>query len=171
MRAKGERDQQRINVYDKSTREKEKAMNRMIAIAAALVFAGWAGAENVASVQSTILANEHALGIAMISGDTPTLARLVADDWAQQDASGTLGTKAGFIHAIETGKLVVKEFTLHDLQVRVFGDVAVVQGFDDEQTTYDGKSSSGTYNWTDVWVKRDGKWASVATQITRVAQK
>jgi ketosteroid isomerase-like protein len=118
-----------------------------------------------------ILANENALGVAMIQRDVPTLARLVADDWTQQDASGALGSKAGFIHSVETGKLVVKKFRLHDLQVRVFGNVAVVQGFDDEETAYDGKSSSGTYNWMDVWVNRDGKWVSVATQITRVAEK
>lgn len=28
--------------------------------------------------------------------------------------------------------------------------------------------SNGRYNWLDVWVRRNGRWVSVATQITRV---
>lgn len=146
-------------------------MNRITAVvAAALLFGGTVHAESVPGTRGTILANEHALGVAMINRDTTTLERLVADDWTQQDASGTLGTKAGFLEAVKTGKLVVMKFTLHDLQVRVFGDVAVVQGFDDEATTYEGKRTSGTYNWMDVWINRNGRWVSVATQITRVAK-
>jgi len=146
-------------------------MNRLFAVGiAALLIGGTVHAESVTDTRGTILANEHALGVAMIKRDTPTLERLVADDWTQQDASGTLGTKASFLDAVKTGKLVVVKFKLHDLQVRVFGDVAVVQGFDDEATTYEGKSTSGTYNWMDVWINRDGRWVSVATQITRIAK-
>jgi hypothetical protein len=50
----------------------------------------------------------------------------------------------------------------------VLGNVAFVQGFDDEESSYKGKPSNGTYNWLDVWEKRGGRWVSVATQLTRV---
>jgi hypothetical protein len=46
--------------------------------------------------------------------------------------------------------------------------MAFVQGFDDEVSSYKGKDNSGTYNWLDVWERRDGRWVSVATQLTRV---
>jgi ketosteroid isomerase-like protein len=63
---------------------------------------------------------------------------------------------------------VVTMFRIHDIHVHVLGNVAYVQAFDDEESSYKGKSNNGTYNWLDVWVNRDGHWVSVATQLTKV---
>jgi ketosteroid isomerase-like protein len=133
--------------------------------------AGAAMAEDAASVEKKIAGYEADLGTAMIHKDVATLTNLVADDWTIQSESGEMGTKAAFIDDVKSGRLVVSSFKLHDLHVHVVGDVAIVQGFDDEVSAYDGKASNGTYNWMDVWVKRDGRWVSVATQLTRVLPK
>lgn len=55
-----------------------------------------------------------------------------------------------------------------DMKVRVFGDTAVVTGTDDEITMTDGKKSSDHYVWTDVFVKRNGKWLAVASQTVQI---
>ena len=115
-----------------------------------------------------IIAQEEALGRAMIHRDTATLQRIVADEWVCQGATG-ISTKKSFISDVATGKLKVRKFVLHDIRVRVFGNVAYLMGADDEVSAYAGKENSGTYNWLDVWVKRGGKWVSVATQITKAA--
>jgi ketosteroid isomerase-like protein len=57
-----------------------------------------------------------------------------------------MGTKAGFINDVKSGKLVVISFRLHDVHVHVHGNVAFVQGFDDETSFYEGKENSGTYS-------------------------
>ena len=137
-------------------------------VAAAVLTAAWLPAQSAPSTESLIRGYEEDLGTAMIHRDVATLARLVGEDWTIQSESGAMGTRDGFLSDIESGKLAVKSFRLHDVRIRVFGDVAMVQGFDDEVSAYDGKASNGTYNWMDVWVKRDGKWRSVATQLTRV---
>jgi Domain of unknown function (DUF4440) len=143
-------------------------MKRFMSLAAAVLIAAWLPAQSAPSTESLIRGYEEDLGTAMIHRDVPTLARLVGADWTIQSESGATGTREGFLSDIESGKLVVKSFQLHDVRIRVFGDVAMVQGFDDEESAYEGKTSNGTYNWMDVWVKRDGKWVSVATQLTRV---
>jgi ketosteroid isomerase-like protein len=127
-----------------------------------------AAAVDTPTVETTINNAEAALGEAMIHKDLATLDRLVGEDWTIQSDSGTLGTKAGFLSDVRSGALVVSSFKLHDVHVRVLGNVAFVQGFDDEVSSYKGKDNSGTYNWLDVWEKRDGRWVSVATQLTRV---
>ena len=73
----------------------------------------------------------------MIHKDIATLSALVGDDWTIQDKSGSMGTKAGFINDVKSGKLVVTSFKLHDLHVRVLGNVAFVQAFDDEISSYE----------------------------------
>jgi ketosteroid isomerase-like protein len=145
-------------------------MNRLItfAVAAALA-AAWLPAQNAPSPESLIRGYEEDLGTAMIHRDVTALAHLVGEDWTIQSESGVTGTREGFLSDIQSGKLEVKSFRLHDVHIRVFGDVAMVQGFDDEESAYDGKTSNGTYNWLDVWVRRDGRWVSVATQLTRVS--
>jgi ketosteroid isomerase-like protein len=144
-------------------------MRRLLSLAAlAVLAAAWLPAQNAPSAESLIRGYEEDLGTAMMQRDVSTLARLVGDDWTIQNESGVTGTREGFLGDVRSGRLVVKSFHLHDVHIRVFGDVAMVQGFDDEQTVYDGKPGSGTYNWMDVWVLRDGRWVSVATQLTRV---
>ncbi len=147
-------------------------MKRMISIVAtSILLTCVAVAKDVPTAEKKINDYEAALGTAMIQKDTATLSKLVADDWTMQSESGTMGTKAGFIDDVRSGALVVTSFKLHDVHVRVLGNVAFVQGFDDEVSSYKGKSSSGTYNWMDVWENRGGQWVSVATQLTRVSAK
>ena len=120
--------------------------------------------------EKEIVAQEAELGRAMIHRDVAALQRIVGDEWLCQGATG-ISTKASFISDVATGKLAVRTFTLHDVHVRVFGDVAYLMAADDEQSAYAGSDNSGTYNWLDVWIKRDGRWVSVATQITRAVAK
>ena len=51
------------------------------------------------------------------------------------------------------------------MQVRIFGDTAVVMESDDESSAL-GKSTTGHYTWTDVWMRRNGRWQAVASQMT-----
>ncbi len=146
-------------------------MKRSLSILAASLLLTCTAIAKDAPTETKIAGFEADLGQAMIHKDIATLSALVGDDWTIQDKSGSMGTKAGFINDVKSGKLVVTSFKLHDLHVRVLGNVAYVQAFDDEISSYEGKESSGTYNWLDVWVNRDGHWVSVATQLTRVEPK
>ena len=147
-------------------------MKRMIGLfALSILLTCAAAAMDVPAAEKSINDAETALGEAMIHKDLATLDRLVGADWTIQSDSGVMGTKAGFLDDVKSGSLVVSSFRLHDVHVRVLGDVAFVQGFDDEVSSYKGKDNSGTYNWLDVWEKRDGRWVSVATQLTRVEAK
>jgi ketosteroid isomerase-like protein len=144
-------------------------LKRWLAILSAIVLLSCVVvAKDSGTTEKKITDLELALGRAMIHKDIATLSNLVGDDWTIQSESGTMGTKAGFINDVKSGALVVTMFRIHDIHVHVLGNVAYVQAFDDEESSYKGKSNNGTYNWLDVWVNRDGHWVSVATQLTRV---
>ena len=136
----------------------------------ALVGATPQSAAQDAQAKKEIVALEQELGRAMIHRDVAALQRIVGDDWICQSATGR-STKQSFISDVAHGKLVMKKFVLHDIHVRIFGNVAYLMAADDEVSTYAGATNSGTYNWLDVWTKRNGRWVSVATQITKVAPK
>ena len=56
------------------------------------------------------------------------------------------------------------------MDVKVIGNVAVVQGSDTEKSSYKGTDTSGKWAWMDVFVKRDGKWLAVRSQLARVSK-
>ena len=60
--------------------------------------------------------------------------------------------------------LDVTDLQVHDVNVRLLGDVAIVHA----RTSYtapDGRRGAGRY--TDVWARRDGRWLAVAAHFTR----
>ena len=95
----------------------------------------------------------------------------LADDYVQVGAFGTSDKKQA-IAILCSGKYKVTSMSPpRDMKVRFFGDVAVVTGAGEEKSTFQGKDTSGTWVWTDVWVKRKGKWQTLASQATPVSPK
>jgi ketosteroid isomerase-like protein len=62
------------------------------------------------------------------------------------------------------GDIQIGAFTLKDEKVHVYGDVAVVTGQTDLKGTDQGNTITGSYRWTDVFVRREGSWQVVASQ-------
>ena len=123
-------------------------------------------ADSDAAISQTLQAMEQAWLDAEKNNDAAAFEQIVADDWIAVNPDGKSQTKAERAAEIKTAHVV--SATLGDMRVRVFGDTAVVTGTDDEITMTDGKKSSDHYVWTDVFVKRNGKWLAVASQTAQI---
>ena len=64
----------------------------------------------------------------------------------------------------------IESLQIDDVQVRTFGGSAVVTGRTRATGRYQGSSMSVTLRFTDVFVRRAGKWQVVASQATQLAQ-
>jgi ketosteroid isomerase-like protein len=123
-------------------------------------------ADSDAAISQTLQAMEQAWLNAEKNHDAAAFEQLVADDWIAISPDGKSETKAERAAEIETAH--IDSATLGDLKVRVLGDTAVVTGTDDESTMEGGKKSSDHYAWTDVFVRRNGKWLAVASQTAQI---
>ena len=123
-------------------------------------------ADSDAAISQTLQAMEQAWLNAEKNHDAAAFEKLVADDWIAVSPDGKSQTKAERAAEIKTAHIV--SATLGDMKVRVFGDTAVVTGTDEEITMTDGKKSSDHYAWTDVFLKRNGKWLAVASQTVQI---
>ncbi len=121
-------------------------------------------------VEDKIIKMEHDWADALEKSDLATIDRLVDPDWTLVDPAGALVTKAQSDADIKSGALKIESFKIEDLKVKVYGDTAIVWGLETEKSTYKGKDTSGQYRFTDVIVKRHGKWRAVATQVSRVVE-
>ena len=140
------------------------------ASAAALLCCGLA-ASAASTPGQALIDTEAKWAKAMVDKDAKALDSILAPGFTSQGSSGKVNTKAGALNDLTSGKLVVRAMTNHDVHVRIIGNVAVVQGMDDEDSTYDGKPFKGTYSWTDVYEKQGGKWLAIASQGTAVDKK
>ena len=123
-------------------------------------------AEPDAAISQTLQAMERAWLNAEKNHDVATFEKIVADDWIAITPDGKSQTKAERAAEIRNSPTV--SATMGPMKVRVFGDTAVVTGTDDETTVENGKKSSDHYVWTDVFVKRNGKWLAVASQTAQI---
>ena len=127
-----------------------------------------ADAAKPASVSQTVQQLEKDWGAAAKAGDADKLGQILADDWTAWDSEGKKSTRAEFIAGVKAGKTTLESMEMGPMDVKVLGNVAVVQGSDTEKSTYDGKDSSGKYVWMDVFAKRGGKWVAVRSQVALV---
>ena len=145
-------------------------MNRRSAVfvgALLLVFGALCASACAQGVVDEIKKMEMDRAAAVVKGDWAKLAKETSDDYTLININGQLSNKAQMIEGFKSGqnKLTVDELT--DLNVRVYGDVAVVTGKLNVKGTMGGKDVTGRGMYTRVYVKKGDHWEAVALQQTR----
>jgi ketosteroid isomerase-like protein len=111
---------------------------------------------------------EQEIGDAMVAGNIEKLNQTYADDWATIGSSGKIFTKESLLDDFKSGNHKLVSFENGPMEVRVFGDVAVVQASVKEKRIQDGKDISGEFAFMDLLKKRAGKWVVVRTLAAKV---
>lgn len=107
---------------------------------------------------------------ASVQGNIDALKLIEADDFTFTGPDGVLVNKEQDLKTIESGDLVYESIGLDDVSVRIFGESGVVTGKAEVKGRYRDFNISGPYRYTVMFVKRDGRWQAVASQMTRVQQ-
>ena len=92
---------------------------------------------------------------------------LVADDWSVIHIDAQVITRDQALEMCRTGPAVTS--SVDQLAVRSYGDTAIVTGR--TKATIEGaEPETVTLRFTDVFVRRDGRWIVVASHATRVTE-
>lgn len=107
---------------------------------------------------------------AFLSGDTATLDRIMADDCTfNYTLEGD--SKQQFIADIESGELKAEEMTRENVEVRIYGQTAVLTGLDTAKWRYKGHEIEGYYRTIHVYARRDERWQIVTVQSCPIGNK
>ena len=93
--------------------------------------------------------------------------QVLADDFIGNWADGSRTTKKEEVDMLRSGKLKYAANEVVEMTVRVFGDTAIASGKNTETSIINGKNATGIYNFTDIFLKRNGRWQVVASQTAR----
>ena len=122
------------------------------------------------AAQEEIKKIEQERNRALLKHDTATLDRMTSDDYTFINQRGELRTKTEILTGFKSGSFNYDAREVTDLEVRIYGDTAVVTGRAKQKGVENSKDYSGENRFTRVYIRQNGRWVSVALQVTLVAK-
>jgi len=101
-------------------------------------------------------------------GDRAFVDDLLADDWTSTDYQGRLWTKTNVLAMFGPRGPTFTRMDIDVDKVRLLGDVAVVTGRSLSVGRVGDRDVNVAQRYTDVYVRRDGRWRVVASRGTQV---
>ena len=114
---------------------------------------------------------QHDWADARLKRDSSFPRRIEADDFTVVWFDGRIVNKEEDVRSYESDDVTFAELNIGDLQARFYGDTAIVVGQGSLKAHATNQDFSGKYVWTDTFVKQDGEWKAVASQVTPVLKK
>src|SRR5215831_4823874 len=99
--------------------------------------------------------------------DAKELERLYADEFTATNASGQVLNKAAVVAARVSGRISAQLYELDEVAIQIYGDIAIAK----TSERIEGNTVSGRFRHLRVFIKRDGRWQIIATQMTKIAEQ
>jgi ketosteroid isomerase-like protein len=122
-------------------------------------------------VEEELLKLEKEFTQANLKNDAEKIGRFLADDWIIIQPNGAMIDKTRFLGAIKSGDLSYQMMEFDEAQVRIYGETALVIGAFTTKGKFKGQEFNTRERGTDVFVKRDGRWLCVFSQLTHYPKK
>jgi ketosteroid isomerase-like protein len=120
--------------------------------------------------EQALMKIQHEWAEARIKGNCSYTRRLEAEDCTIVWPDGSIVNKQADLQSMTD--IVFSEFKIQNLQVRLYGETGIIVG-EGMIKARKGQQDllGGKFVWTDTFVKQDGQWKVVASQITSVLEK
>jgi len=122
-------------------------------------------------MEEEILEVEKGFVDAIARNDSKAIEQFVTDDWIIVNADAGIIDKERFLEVIESSTLTHDMMETDETRVRVYGDSAVVTGVARSKGKFMGHEFPTHERSTDFFVKLDGQWRCVLTQLTGFSKK
>jgi ketosteroid isomerase-like protein len=101
--------------------------------------------------------------------DVGFIGKVLAEEFVVITADGQRGTRAQELALAAEFNQQIDSTTLDEFTVKIYGNTAIVWFTEHLVGPKQGRPTAVTYRYTDVFVRRAGRWQCVASQGTRVA--
>jgi ketosteroid isomerase-like protein len=120
------------------------------------------------STRETLIELERGWNDAVYRQDADFVEGLLADEFLVTYDDGTRGDKARELDLIANFNQAVVSAVQDDFRVAIYGDTAVVWFTLHVVGLRQGQEAELTLRYTDVWIRRDGRWQCVSAHATRM---
>ena len=122
------------------------------------------------AVRAEILALENQWATAIERQDATAFERLAAEDFRFIEEDGQVLNRAQYIAARSHNPDNVESAVQDEIEIRQYGDAAIATGRSTIRGTRGSVPFVSRFRWTDVYVRRAGRWQAVSGQLTSLQQ-
>ena len=116
-----------------------------------------------------VIAFAHEWDRAMVRNDAELIGQYMAEDWTIIGSDGRISDKLAFLRLVESGTLSHDVMESDEMNVRVYGDTAVVTSRGVSGGQYRGQAFREVERVSCVFVRQAGAWKCVLTHLSRIA--
>jgi len=133
---------------------------------------GVLGQKKDSKTEQELIQLERDIGQANIRRDKAFFEKVEADEFIFTDSAGGVTTKAEDVASLDkpAGETRLVAYDLSDVRVTVYGNTAVVTAIGISTYKNKDKESVIRNRFTDVFVRRDGRWQLVAGHSSRIRE-
>ena len=113
-------------------------------------------------VVAHLSSQEQRIGRAIAEGNVSVIEDLLAAEFVSTTPEGVVLTKQEVISSLFSTTYEIDSFENTDIDVRVYGNAAVVVARGMVRGRYNGRDANGEFRYTRVWAQRGGRWYAVA---------
>ena len=119
--------------------------------------------------EEELIATAHAWDRAMVANDAQAIGAYMAPDWTIVGSDGSIGDRATFLDLVASGALSHDVMESHDMDIRVYGDAAVIVARGVSGGRYRGQPFREVERASCVFVRQEGRWRCVLTHLSHIA--
>ena len=108
---------------------------------------------------------------AMVQNDAEAIGRFMADDWTIVGADGSTTDKATFLGLVKAGVLSHDLMQSNDIEIRVYGDAAIVVARGVSGGLYQGRPFREVERQSNTFIRQGSHWRCVLTHLSRLQQR
>jgi len=124
-----------------------------------------------AAITQALTRMEEAWNAALLKADVAALGQIYAEEYLSIDPEGNVLDRKQDLADIASGAFKAESLALSDLRVREYGPVAITTGIVAVKAIYKGEKIDKLHRFTDVWVKRDGRWQCVSAHGSTIQKQ
>ena len=118
--------------------------------------------------RAELIETAHAWDRAMIANDADAIGAFMSDDWIIIGPDGRFSAKADFLALVRSGALTHDVMESTDLDVRIYGDAAVLVANGVSAGHYQGHPFREVERQSNVFVRQKGRWRCVLTHLSKL---
>ena len=123
-------------------------------------------------IEAELMQIERDIGEANIKRDKAFFERIEADEFIFTDSGGGITLKAEDVASLDkpAGEFKLVSYIVDEMKVSVYGNTAVVTGRTTTISRGKDREVTSKSRFTDVFVKRGGRWQIVAGHSSRIRE-
>jgi ketosteroid isomerase-like protein len=147
-------------------------MNHMMRVCVAMLLCTFTvfaqGGSRATGDETKVIALENLWNQVQISHDASAMEQMLDPDFVLTDFDGTVMSKGQFLASIKDMSYVYTVEITQDIRLFSHGDTVMAIGATHEAGTFKGKPFEHRGRFKDTWMKADGRWVCIASQLSLI---